>query len=225
LKAVTIFRDLFEKDGTNARAHRELGVMTRKAGRLSLKAGNAELALSQYTAANQLTAGMIAADATNAEAVRDMSVGEKGIGDSLAALGRSKDALVYYRGAITRIKGLIDTAPGNAQARGDLALAEGAVGAVLAAINDLPGAALAYQRALAARDELLGDQPTAAAQSEAALASMRLGETLAKLPGRGDESQRHLQRGLETWRVLNRDGKLSPADKQRLADAERSALR
>jgi len=220
-QALAVFQELFTKDATYTRAHRELAVMQRKVARFSLKAGDATGALQTYAEANRLTASLAALDPKNSEITRDLFVGYKGIGDALAALHRPGDALVQYHKAISLSQSLIDSAPNNAQARGDVALAHAAVGALLEDSGDLAGAIAAYRRSATARDAIVASDPTSAvAQTALAWAWVQLANALKKTGV--VEGEQHLRRAIDLWKALEHQGKLTSSDKRRLADAERS---
>lgn len=131
LKAMGVFRELFEKDRGNSRAERELAVMTRKVARLSVKAGDGVTALAKYQDAHALTSALAAKDAGNVELQRDLAMGEDGIADALALLNRLPESATRHRRAAAISKRILASAPENVQAASDLATAQASLAGVL----------------------------------------------------------------------------------------------
>jgi tetratricopeptide (TPR) repeat protein len=171
-------------------------------------------ALASYKDDLAIVDRLAKADPGNAEWQHDLSVAYGKVGIVLIAQGDLAGALASYKNTLAIAKDLAKADPGNAQWQNDLSVTYNKMGDVLMAQGDLAGALTSYKNDLAITDRLAKADPSNAKwQFDLAVAYSRLAVY-------GENPKENWTKVVAILKALDAGGRLAPANKKSLPQAE-----
>jgi tetratricopeptide (TPR) repeat protein len=212
--AFAITEHLAKADPGNVEWQRDHAVAYGKVGDVLKLQGDLASAQKSYQARLEIISRLAKADPGNAEWQRDLSVTYGKVGDVLKLQGDLGGALAFYKDSLAVFDRLAKADPGNLGWQRDLSVAYDSVGDVLVAQGHRDRAIASYKDALVIWDRLAKADPANARwQYDLALAYWRLAAN-------GDNPKENWTKVVAILKTLDARGRLAPANKKWLAQAE-----
>jgi tetratricopeptide (TPR) repeat protein len=211
---LSIIRSLAKADPGNLEWQRDLSIAYIKVGEVLVDQGNLAGALASYKDSLAIAERLAKVDHGNLGWQHLLSVAYRKVGDVLTSQGDLAGALASCKESLTIAERLTKADPGNAEWHGNLSAAHGKVGDALLAQGDVAGARASFNEALAIVENLAKADPgNAGWQYELAMAYRKFADN-------GGNPMENWTKVVAILKALDAEGKLSPTDKKRLAEAE-----